>query len=113
MRVSFDLDGTAWRYRPIFAALAKALQAAGHEVGVITAHDPALFTEDKRLWKARGFPEPHFFYNLGDIRDAGIEWLEPRTSKLAFARLKQIDVHIDDFDSSAIELVVLMPEAGA
>lgn len=114
MRVSFDLDGTAWKYRRFFRLLAHALKNAGHEVGILTAHDPRLFTEDERLWMRRGFPTPDFYYSHGDMRalfpdgPAGI-----RDLKIAFAKAVGIDCHIDDWDDllpGQIELVLLGQE---
>lgn len=110
LKVSFDLDGTAWKYRRFFRLLAHALKDAGHEVGILTAHDPRLFTEDERLWLGRGFPQPDFFYNHGDMRAAFPSLEGLRALKIAFAESVGIDCHIDDWDDllpGQIELVLL------
>lgn len=107
MRISFDLDGTAWSHPRFFIALAQALQAAGHEVGVLTIHDDSIRSADLKLWHARGFPPPDFFYNATDM--TGVTG-DVRERKLAFARRVNIDCHIDDFDDrhpNEIELVLL------
>lgn len=98
MRISLDLDGTAWKYRLFFAALARALQASGHKVGVLTAHSEEIRDADLRLWWARGFPKPDFFYNAADIERSGVQG-DLRTKKLAFALNVGIDCHIDDWDN--------------
>jgi hypothetical protein len=110
MRVSFDLDGTAWRYRRFFTELAVTLQGAGHEVGVLTAHAEDLAAADLRLWRARGFPEPDFFYNQADIRKAVPDEHDLRTRKVLAAATFRIDCHIDDFDDrhpGELELVLI------
>lgn len=96
MKVSFDLDGTAWKYRRFFIELALALKVSGHEVGVITSHSNDLRAADQRLWAARGFPPPSFFYNAADMESTpGEHW---RDRKLAFAATMGITAHIDDWD---------------
>lgn len=105
MKVSFDLDGTAWKHREFFANLAKALQVAGHEVGILTAHADDIRDADLRLWRSRGFPEPNFFYNAADMAGIGGTL---RDRKLTFAKSAGITCHIDDWDSdSLLELVVI------
>jgi len=116
MKVSFDLDGTAWKHRAIFIALANALQLDGHDVGVLTAHSEELRAADLRLWAARGFPEPDFFYNAEDMRQAGVVGLaDMRATKIAFARRAGITCHFDDFDDfhpDEIEFVVITDAGG-
>ena len=107
MKISIDLDGTAWRHQRFFAALARALQADGHEVGVFTAHGDNLREADLRLWRARGFPEPDFFYNHADAGERN--GIPIRDWKLAFIHRAGIDCHIDDWDDlipGQIEMVI-------
>lgn len=99
MKVSFDLDGTAWKYRRPFIELALALKVSGHQVGILTAHSEKLRPEDMRLWQARGFPPPDFFYSAVDWEEERhAEGVELREAKIAFAKKMEIDIHIDDFD---------------
>lgn len=105
MKVSFDLDGTAWKHREFFAELARALQVAGHQVGILTAHSNDLRAADLRLWQARGFPEPDFFYNAADMIPNG----PIRERKLTLAKTAGINCHIDDWDSNSILEMVVVP----
>ena len=99
MKVSFDLDDTAWKYRAFFSALAWALKSQGHEVGILTGHGDHLREADLRLWEARGFPPADFLYNADTIIAAGIPWhgAQQREAKLALAERQGITCHIDDF----------------
>jgi hypothetical protein len=115
VRVSFDLDGTAWKHQAIFIALAKALQRDGHEVGVLTAHSEGLRAADLRLWAARGFPAPDFFYNADDMLKAGVGSLGLRHQKISFAEMVGITCHFDDFDDfhpDEIEFAVITDAGG-
>lgn len=100
MKVSFDLDDTAWKYRRPFAALACALKEAGHQVGMLTGHGDRARESDLRLWEERGFPVPaDFLLNADDCLRAKIPWhnTPQRTWKLELARQEGIDMHFDDF----------------
>lgn len=78
MRFAFDLDGTAWQFNATFTALAHALQAKGHEIGVLTGHMDHLRAADLHLWGSRGFPEPDFFLNASDAERVGIVHARPQ-----------------------------------
>jgi hypothetical protein len=115
MKISFDLDDTAWKYRRFFSALALALKSQGHLVGILTGHGDHLREADLQLWVSRGFPPADFLYNADDIQRAGIQWhgAEQRGAKLALASLMAIDAHVDDFayrHGGELELVLLGQE---
>lgn len=111
MKVSFDLDDTAWKYREFFAALAWALKRDGHQVGMLTGHEDGhrnahgerkgteVREADLRLWEARGFPPADFLLNATDCQKAGIPWhgVPQREWKLELARQNGITAHVDDF----------------
>lgn len=99
LKISFDLDDTAWKYRTFFRALAHALKAQGHQVGILTGHGDAIRDADLRLWEARGFPPADFLLNADDIIRAGIQWhgAPQRQAKLALATREGIHAHFDDF----------------
>lgn len=99
MKVSFDLDDTAWKYRTAFRTLAHALKQAGHTVGILTGHGDHLREADLRLWVARGFPPADFLLNADDIERAGLVWhgVPQREAKLALALREGIAMHFDDF----------------
>ena len=98
MKFAIDLDGTAWKYRQLFAALMRSLQREGHQVGILTAHGPVLEREDRRLLLARGFPEPHFFINKQEPAEPCKPWKERMVQE------HSIDCLFDDFDSPTIVL---------
>lgn len=112
MKVSFDLDDTAWKYRGFFRQLAHALKDAGHQVGILTGHSDHSREADLLLWRARSFPPADFLLNADDIVRAGIPWhgASQREAKLALAARVGIDCHIDDFAlqwGGALELCLL------
>ena len=96
MRISFDLDGTAWKYRKEFSALAHLLKNSGHEIGILTAHSPALKFRDIELWLARGFPAPDFYY-CNENKEPVSQFKAGIMSKFF------IDVHFEDFDAGDYE----------
>jgi hypothetical protein len=96
MRISFDLDGTAWKYREIFSKLAHLFKSSGHEVGILTAHGENLRQRDLELWLARGFPHPDFaFYHNNNATPVSI-W------KAEVMADEWIDIHFEDFDGKDI-----------
>jgi len=115
VKVSFDLDDTAWKYRTAFRVLAHALKAAGHTIGILTGHGDHLRKADLHLWVARGFPPADFLLNADDIQRAGIVWhgAPQREAKLALAVLEGIQMHFDDFGcrhSFELECWINMPD---
>ncbi len=98
MKFAIDLDGTAWKYRRLFITLMRALQQSGHQVGILTAHSPALEREDRRLLLARGFPVPDFFINKQEPTEPCKPWKERMVQE------HDIDCLFDDFDSPTIVL---------
>jgi hypothetical protein len=112
MKISFDLDDTAWKYRAVFAAMAHAFKAAGHEIGIITGHGDYLREDDLKLWVARGFPPADFLLNASDCERENIPWhgVPQRIPKLELMRRHGVTVHFDDFGCRhdfEIECVVL------
>lgn len=112
MKVSFDLDDTAWKYRNFFSTLAWALKRDGHQVGILTGHDDAIREEDLRLWEARGFPPADFLLNASDCRREGIPWhgVPQRVWKLELAARHGVTAHVDDFAyhyGGALELCLI------
>jgi hypothetical protein len=124
MRVSFDLDDTAWKYRRFFAVLAWALKRDGHEIGILTGHEDGhrnadgeregtdVREADLRLWEARGFPPADFLLNASDCRREGIPWhgVPQRVWKLELARRHGVTCHVDDFAyhyGGALELCLI------
>ena len=98
MKFAIDLDGTAWKYRRLFATLMQALQRDGHQVGILTAHGPSLEPEDRRLLCARGFPPSDFFINKLEPAEPCKPWKE------RIVQEHDIDCLFDDFDSPTIVL---------
>jgi hypothetical protein len=115
MKISFDLDDTAWKYRTAFAELAHCFKARGHTVGILTGQNSSTHDSNLRIWLARGFPPADFRLCADDAIRLGIPWVNTpqREWKLALAKHEGIDVHFDDFGCRhdfEIECVVLMPD---
>lgn len=99
MKISFDLDGTAWKFREAFKELAHCFKARGHEVGILTGHDDTIREADLHLWTARGFPPADFLLNADDCQRAGIPWhgASQRQWKLKLALKNGVSMHFDDW----------------
>jgi hypothetical protein len=101
VKIAIDLDGTAWAYPSFFAELMRALQARGHQIGILTSHHESLREADLRLFAARGFPTPSFYYAKRSD-EAGLpaaEW------KPAAMRRHHIEWLFDDLDTTEIRLL--------
>jgi len=96
MKISFDLDGTAWSHMAFFRALSTAMQATGHEVGVLTGHRAEAEAEDREKLRAAGFPELNFY--LG--RTEPYMPLNGAVFKSDMIRAHDIAIHFDDLDYS-------------
>lgn len=107
MKVSIDFDGTMWDHMAFFRDLMKSLQAAGHEVGCLTGHEPRIMENDIALMVARGFPKPDFW--LG--RTPEYVPFNGAKFKIDMIRAHGIDVHFDDFDYNNPETKRLFDEA--
>lgn len=103
MKIALDLDGTAWLHRKFFIELMKGLQAMGHEVGILTAHNERSKEEDIKLFKARGFPTPDFYYaKKADGSEASI----PSTAwKPRIMEDECIDYLLDDYETNIPQLI--------
>ena len=63
MKISIDLDGCLWHHQAFFRDLMRGMQAAGHQVGILTSHKTIHMMADLALLEKRGFPQPDFFYD--------------------------------------------------
>lgn len=99
MKVSFDLDDTAWAYRSVFRELAHTLKARGHSVGILTGHGGRIREADLDLWVRRGFPPADFLLNADDCIRAQVPWehTPQHIWKPALAALHGIAIHVDDY----------------
>lgn len=89
MKISFDLDGTYTEYPETFDDLAAMLQAAGHEVGILTARP-----FDDEHYEELGFV-PDFEYYLG-LPDGKYTETEKCLEKSVKIQQEEIDMHYDD-----------------
>ena len=106
MRISIDFDGTMWSHMGFFREFMRAMQSAGHQVGVLTGHSASTAEADIRLMIARGFPRPDFY--LG--RTTEYLPFNGAKFKLDMIRLHGIDYHFDDFDYDNPETTRLFDE---
>ena len=94
MKISIDLDGTLWHHMSLFRGFMGLMQAAGHEVGILTGHHEHSQGPDVALMIARGFPEPSFYLGKtdSDMNQNGA------VSKSRLIVEAGIDAHFDDLD---------------
>jgi len=103
MKISIDFDGTLWQHQDFFATLMKAMQAAGHEVGILTGHHMKTKSDDINLMLSRGFVEPDFYIGRPNDSEEHGGTFKPRMIKE-----HSIDYHFDDFDFSQPRCIELM-----
>lgn len=86
-----------------FRELMWAMQADGHEVGILTGHHIDTRDRDIELMLARGFPAPDFYIGrpVGSQEHGG-------TFKPRMIREHRIDHHFDDCDYRNLSTVALM-----
>ncbi len=102
MKIAIDLDGTAWKYQDYFRDLIRNLRNLGHEVGILTAHSKDIEGADKRLLKARGFPEVDFFINKTNKEKK----LSSKEWKIKKCEEYDIDILFDDFDTNLPQVYI-------
>lgn len=101
MKFSIDFDGTMWSHMSFFRAFMISMQAAGHQVGVLTGHsqDDRHIKNDIDLMVARGFPKPDFYFGR---REEEMPF-NGAVRKSAVILLEDIRLHFDDFDFNNVE----------
>ena len=90
MKISIDLDGCLWHYQTFFRDLMSGMQAAGHQVGILTSHKFIHQPADRALLAARGFPEPDFY--IGRLNGV----VDYAACKVHFILTLGIDLHFED-----------------
>ncbi len=103
MKISLDFDGTTWQHQEFFIAFMNAMQAAGHEIGMLTGHHQHSKDKDIALMVSRGFPKPDFFIGRPD----GSHW-HGGSFKPRMIEEHNIDYHFDDCDFSQQKCIELM-----
>ena len=100
MKISLDYDGTIWQHQEFFKAFIKAMQAAGHKVGMLTAHRPETKDKDIALMVARGFSRPDFYIGRPSGTGMGIG-----AYKAKMIEENNIDYHFDDCDYNSPKVI--------
>ena len=90
MKISIDLDGCLWHHQAFFRDLMRGMQAAGHQVGILTSHKMIHEQADRALLAARGFPEPNFYIG----RASGV--IDYAAYKAHMILERGIDLHFED-----------------
>ena len=97
MRISIDLDGTLWHHQTFFRAFMHAMQAQGHQVGILTSHKIIHREADLALLEKRGFPAPDFY--IGRPLDGGVDYV---ALKVVAIQNHGIDMHFEDGDADRL-----------
>lgn len=108
MKFSFDLDGVCYERPEVFAAIAHALQSAGHEVGVLSGHRHGSGERTLDKLEAMGFPRMDFFFGRRpeDMDKNGA------VRKSQVIRDHEIALHFDDYDFNNADTIRLFRELG-
>lgn len=93
MKISIDLDGTAWRHREFFGALTRAMKSTGHTIGILTSHEDTIKKADCDLFLARFGAVPDFWIG----RYVNEPFMDHREWKIQKAKENNIDYHFDDW----------------
>ena len=94
MKISIDFDGTLWSRMAFFRALMVAMQAQGHQVGMLTGHGHDGEAADIANMLSRGFPKPDFYFG----RTPDYMHLNGAHFKSMIIKREGIDMHFDDYD---------------
>ena len=108
MRFSFDLDGVCYERPEVFAAIAHALQSAGHEVGVLSGHRNGSGERTLDKLESLGFPRMDFFFGRRpeDMDKNGA------VRKSQVIEEEGIALHFDDYDFNNTDTIRLFRELG-
>lgn len=108
MKFSFDLDGVCYERPEVFAAIAHALQAAGHEVGILSGHRHGHWERTKAKLSDLGFPEMDFFFGRRpeDMDKNGA------VRKSQVIEDEDIALHFDDYDFNNEQTIKLFGQLG-
>jgi hypothetical protein len=108
LKVSIDLDGTAYENVDFFNGLCWALTHAGHEVGVLTGHAHTSEEKDRERLSQLGYPVMSFYLGRPPefMHLNGAHWKSRAIVEYG------IDMHFDDYDYGYDETCRLFGELG-
>ena len=101
MKISIDLDGCLWHHQTFFRDLMRGMQAAGHQVGILTSHKSIHMMADLALLEKRGFPLPDFYL----ARMSGV--VDYAAFKANVILERGIDLHFEDGLAEEIRALLL------
>lgn len=93
MKISIDLDGTAWRHQKFFGAFTRAMKKDGHKIGILTSHEVTVEDSDLALFRKLFRVKADFF--IGREVNEGFE--NHRDWKIQKVKEHAIDYHFDDW----------------
>lgn len=108
MKISLDLDGTAFERPEFFSALMALFQSAGNEVGILTGHKSTAEDRDRRKLLQLGFPDPSFYFG----RTEEYMPLNGAIFKSHIIDREGIDLHFDDCDYDHPDTIRLFTSLG-
>lgn len=108
MKISIDFDGTLWSRMAFFREFMFAMQARGHQVGMLTGHSHDMESKDVALMLARGFPKPDFYFG----RTPDYMHLNGAHFKSMVIKREGIAMHFDDYDYDNPDTDRLFKELG-
>lgn len=108
MKISIDLDGTCYSKMGFFRELMAAMQARGHQVGILTGHNHTSEAEDVALLMRHGFQKPDFYFGRTP------EYLPMNGAHFKSMIIKRegITLHFDDYDFDHADTIRLFAELG-
>jgi len=103
MKISIDMDGTMLKWPEFFTEFVIAMQARGHQVGVLTSRDNSDGKDRTESLMDRGIPKLDFY--IGRNAQEQIEQIHQVPWKKNKMKELGIDFHFDDWgEFSIIEL---------
>lgn len=106
MKISIDFDGTLWDHMAFFRGFMIAMQAQGHQVGMLTGHTADGEEQDIDLMLTRGFPKPDFYFG----RTPEYVPFNGAVFKTHIIKKEGIDIHFDDCDYALPETLRLFQD---
>jgi len=108
MKISLDMDGTCLAKPEFFREFMVAMQAHGHQVGILTGRGHTSEGDTIAKLLKLGFPKPDFYFG----RTPEYMSLNGAHFKSMIIKREGIELHFDDYDYDNTDTIKLFAELG-
>jgi acid phosphatase class B len=108
MKISLDMDGTCLAKPEFFREFMAAMQARGHQVGILTGRAHTTEADGIATLSKLGFPKPDFYFG----RTPEYMPLNGAHFKSMIIKREKIELHFDDYDYDHTDTIKLFAQLG-